>query len=130
MVVGIGIDLVKIKRIESVCRKWKKRFLERIFTQTEQDYSFSFRRPYPHLAGRFAVKEAVFKAIGTGWRKGVRWTDVEVYNESSGQPHVRVHGKVRDWVEDHGVTEIQVSLSHDTDYSIGQVVLIQSETKP
>ena len=70
------------------------------------------------------IKEAVFKAIGTGWRGGVKWTDIEVYNEPSGQPQVRVHGKVRDWMEAHGVTRIQASISHDTEYSVGQVILI------
>jgi holo-[acyl-carrier protein] synthase len=124
MVVGIGIDLVKILRIEEIAQKWGKRFLTRIFTPLEQDYSFSMKKPYLHLAGRFAIKEAVFKAIGTGWRDGVKWTDVEVYNEPTGQPRVRVYGKVKTWMEVHGITAIQASISHDTDYSVGQVVLI------
>jgi holo-[acyl-carrier protein] synthase len=125
MVIGVGIDLVKIDRIQKMVEKWNKRFLNRVFTSVEQKYSFSFRHPFPHLAGRFAVKEAVFKAIGTGWRGGVKWTDIEVYNESSGQPRVRVSGKVKEWIDAQGVSRIQVSISHDTEYSVGQVVLIQ-----
>ena len=124
MVIGIGIDLVKSERIKAAAEKWGIRFLTRIFTPVEQDYSFAHKHPYLHLAGRFAIKEAVFKAIGTGWRGGVKWTDIEVYNEPSGQPQVRVHGKVRDWMEAHGVTRIQASISHDTEYSVGQVILI------
>ena len=84
MVIGIGIDLVKSERIKAAAEKWGKRFLTRIFTSVEQDYSFSHKHPYLHLAGRFAIKEAVFKAIGTGWRGGVKWTDIEVYNEPYG----------------------------------------------
>lgn len=126
MVIGVGIDLVKIDRIQKMVEKWDKRFLNRIFTSVEQTYSFSFRQPFPHLAGRFAIKEAVFKAIGTGWRGGVRWTDIEVYNESSGQPRVRVYGKVKERIEDQGVTQIQASISHDTEYSVGQIVLIKT----
>jgi holo-[acyl-carrier protein] synthase len=126
MVIGVGIDLVKIDRIQKMVEKWNKRFLNRIFTSDEQRYSYSFRHPFPHLAGRFAIKEAVFKAIGTGWRDGVKWTDIEVYNESSGQPRVRVYGKVKKKIEDQGVTNIQASISHDTEYSVGQIVLIKT----
>ena len=125
MVIGVGIDLVKIDRIQKMVEKWNKRFLNRIFTPVEQKYSFSFRHPFPHLAGRFAIKEAVFKAIGTGWRGGVKWTDIEVYNEPSGQPRVQVYGKVKEVIEAQGVNQIQASISHDTEYSVGQVLLIK-----
>jgi holo-[acyl-carrier protein] synthase len=127
MVVGIGIDLVKSDRIKEVAQKWGKRFLTRVFTALEQDYCFSKKQPYLHLAGRFAIKEAVFKAIGTGWSGGVKWTDIEVYNEPTGQPRVRVYGKVKTWMDSHGVTAIQASISHDTEYSVGQVVLISEK---
>ena len=123
MIIGIGIDIVRIERIHRMIDRWNRRFLNRIFTKVEQDYAQTFKQPEPHLAARFAVKEAVLKAMGTGWTGGIRWTDVEVYNESSGRPKVKVHGKVKKWIQDHGVTDIQVSISHDTDYSIGQVVL-------
>lgn len=126
MIVGIGIDLVKISRIQEMTDKWNKRFLNRIFTLTEQQYSFSFKHPFPHLAGRFAIKEAVFKAIGTGWRGGIKWTDIEVCNEPSGRPRVRVYGKVREWTEKHNVGRIEATISHDTEYSVGQILLLKT----
>jgi holo-[acyl-carrier protein] synthase len=79
--------------------------------------------PSLHLSGRFAVKEAVFKALGTGWRSGVRWTEIEVINDPQGKPMVTVTGRVKQLMADLGVTEIHVSISHDTDYAVGQVVL-------
>ena len=129
MIIGLGIDLVKSERIKDAVTKWNKRFLDRIFTPPEQEYAFAHRSPYLHLAGRFAVKEAVLKALGTGWSKGVRWTEITVINESaeggmSGRPRVEVTGTVKSLMDKRGVQDIQVSISHDTDYSIAQVLLI------
>ncbi len=124
MIIGIGIDLVKIERIQQMVQRWDKRFLDRVFTPIEQSYSLSSRYPYPRFAARFAIKEAVMKAIGTGWRSGVKWTDIELRNEPSGKPIVQLYGKVKHWVDAHGVTDIHASVSHDAEYSIGQVMLI------
>ena len=124
MIIGIGIDLVKSDRIKDAVQKWDKRFLNRIFTPLEQDYAFAHKLPYLHLAGRFAVKEAVLKALGTGWSSGIRWTEISVMNKPTGKPRVEVAGKVKKLMDERGVKEIQVSISHDTDYSIAQVVLI------
>ncbi|MBI3611125.1 MAG: holo-ACP synthase [Nitrospirae bacterium] len=132
IIIGIGIDLVKSDRIKKAVRKWDKRFLNRIFTPLEQEYAFAHKVPYLHLAGRFAVKEAVMKALGTGWSGGVRWNEIGVINEPAdgpdrsrtGKPRVEVAGKVKALMDERGVKEIQVSISHDTDYSIAQVVLI------
>ncbi len=124
MIIGIGIDLVKSARIGEAVRKWDKRFLNRIFTPPEQDYAFAHKFPHLHLAGRFAVKEAVLKALGCGLRGGIRWTEISVINEPTGKPRVEVAGKVKKLMDKRGVKEIQVSISHDTDYSIAQVVLI------
>ena len=126
MIIGIGVDLVKVERIERMVKKWNQRFLDRIFTPGEQKYSLSFRVPHPHFAARFAIKEAVLKAIGTGWRGGVKWTEIEVVNEPSGKPRVMVHGKVKSLVEASGATDIQASISHDSEYSVGQVVLLKA----
>jgi len=135
-IIGIGIDLVRSGRIGDAVRKWDKRFLNRVFTPIEQEYAFSQAFPHLHLAGRFAVKEAVMKALGTGWGKGVRWTEIGVVNDpadrptgrknkpATGKPRVEVTGTVKRLMDERGVREIQVSISHDTDYSIGQVVLI------
>ncbi len=124
IILGIGIDLVKSDRVKSAVEKWGKRFLNRIFTPTEQAYAFAHKIPYLHLAGRFAVKEAVLKALGTGWNSGIRWTEINVINEPVGKPQVEISGNVKKLMDKLGVKKIQVSISHDSDYSIAQVVLI------
>ena len=126
MIYGIGVDLVKIQRIEEAVKRWDRRFLNRIFTPIEQEYSYRQKQPFLHLAGRFAVKEAVLKALGTGLRSGIRWLEIEIVNQPSGKPEVRVSGKVKNLMRQRRVKEIHVSISHDTDYSIGQAVLISS----
>ena len=127
---------MKSARIKDAVQKWDKRFLNRIFTPLEQEYAYAHKVPYLHLAGRFAVKEAVMKALGTGWSGGVRWTEIGVVNEpadpskgstksvGTGKPRVEVTGNVKQMMDERGVKAIQVSISHDTDYSIAQVVLI------
>jgi holo-[acyl-carrier protein] synthase len=122
-ILGIGADMVRRARIESAVKQWGERFLGRIFTPRERDYCFKFRDPYLHLAGRFAVKEAVFKALGTGWSRGVAWKEIETTNAPSGQPQVAVSGRVAALLRALGGDEIFVTISHDTDYSIGQVVI-------
>jgi len=124
MIYGIGVDLVKIQRIEQAVKRWNRRFLDRIFTPIEQEYSYRQKQPFLHLAGRFTVKEAVLKALGTGLRSGIRWVEIEVVNNPDGKPEVQVSGKVKKLMQQHCVEEIHVSISHDTDYSVGQAVLI------
>jgi len=120
--------MVKRARIESAVTQWGERFLGRIFTPREREYCSKFRDPYLHLAGRFAVKEAVFKALGTGWRRGVAWKDIETTNAPSGQPQVSVTGRTAALLRDLGGDTIFVTISHDTDYSIGQVVIARHRT--
>jgi holo-[acyl-carrier protein] synthase len=127
MIVGIGIDLVRIERIRQSVLRWNKRFLDRVFTPGEQSYALSARHPHPHLAAGFAVKEAVVKAIGTGLRDGMKWTEIELTHEPSGRPRVQVYGKVKTQVQALGADEMQVSVSHDSEYAIGQVMLINRE---
>lgn len=123
MIVGIGIDIVQSGRIKEAIEKWEKRFLNRIFTSLEQEYCLRHKAPHLFFGGRFAVKEAMFKAIGTGWRGGVQWKEVAVTNLPSGQPVVSVSGKIKALLEDKKVDKIHVSITHDTDYSVGQVIL-------
>jgi len=122
-IVGIGADLVKRARIEAAATRWGRRFLDRVFTPKEQRYCFKFRDPYLHLAGRFAVKEALFKALGSGWGRGVKWKEIETTNAPSGQPRVAVTGRVKALMTQQGGRAILVTISHDTDYSIGQVIM-------
>lgn len=129
MIYGIGVDLVKIRRIEQAVKRWGRRFLNRIFTPIEQEYSYRQKQPFLHLAGRFAVKESVLKALGTGLRSGIRWVEIEVVNNTEGKPEVRVSGKVKELMQQHHVEAIHVSISHDSDYSVGQAVLVSSFTE-
>ncbi|MHB8481229.1 MAG: holo-ACP synthase [Nitrospiria bacterium] len=123
MIIGIGIDIVRTRRIKDAMEKWEKRFLNRIYTKGEQDYCFQHKDPHLFLGGRFAIKEAMFKAMGTGWRAGVKWKDVEVDHLPSGQPIVQVFGRIKEILQEKKVETIHVSITHDTDYSLGQVIL-------
>ena len=130
MIIGIGIDLVKTERIKDAAEKWKTRFLNRVFTPEERKSAAAKKSPYPHLAGRFAAKEAVLKALGIGMSAGISWKEISVVTEpsggrpSSGQPRVRVRGRIKTLMDRRGVKEIQISISHDSEYSIAQVMLI------
>jgi holo-[acyl-carrier protein] synthase len=122
-IVGIGLDLVKIERIRALAERWQERFLERLYTEAERRYCFDRASPYASLAGRFAAKEAVLKAIGTGWSAGISWQDIQVLNDGSGKPVAHVQGRAGALLQEAGVTDIHISLSHDADYAIAQVVL-------
>jgi len=123
MILGIGIDLVKVDRIERAVERWSEGFTYRVFTEGELVYSLRQKRPAVHLAARFAVKEAVMKAFGTGWSGGVKWTDVEVVRGESGRPGVVLSGRLGDMGADMGVKEILVSFTHDGDYAVAQAIL-------
>lgn len=113
MIIGIGIDILEVGRIQRVVER-NVRFLDRVFTEREIQYSQPKKNKYQHLAARFAAKEAFFKAIG----KRIAWTDVEVVNEPSGQPRLVVHAK-----EDFGFTRSHLSLSHLTDHALAVIIL-------
>lgn len=123
MIYGIGIDLVRISRLEEVVNRRGKRFLERVFTPQEIEYCSSKALKIQHYAVRFAAKEAVFKAFGTGWSQGVTWHDVEVFSDEEGRPQVRLSGKCQQLARELQVKQILVSLSHDGDYAIAQALI-------
>ena len=122
-IIGIGLDLVSIPRIRSITERWQDQFLTRLFTQAERDYCFRRAVPYPSLAARFAAKEAMLKALGTGWTGGIRWVDIQVINDATGKPTAQVSGRVKDVMARLGATAIHLSLSHEADYAIAEVVL-------
>ncbi|MDH3605366.1 MAG: holo-ACP synthase [Acidimicrobiia bacterium] len=108
-IVGIGIDLAEIDRVEKVYRKYPDRFLERCFTEHEQAYAARFANPSRRLAARFAGKEAVMKSLGRGWRQ-LRWKDIEI--TGGGKPTVKLSGTAARRAEELGVTEVHVSITH------------------
>ena len=96
MIAGIGVDIVQVSRIEEVVKRWGDRFLKRVYSDRELEFLRNRKSPGPEMAARFAAKEAVFKALGTGWRKGVTWLDVETLPEPSGKPQLFIRGKALD----------------------------------
>ncbi|MGD8539594.1 MAG: holo-ACP synthase [Candidatus Aminicenantes bacterium] len=122
MIIGIGTDIIEVKRIERLLEK-QKRFKERIFTPDEIEYCEHKTNSAQNYAARFAVKEAFLKAIGTGWREGVTFKEIEVVNNEKGKPELFLSGKAKTISEEMGATNIQVSISHLKDLAIGFVIL-------
>ena len=96
MIVGMGIDIAEVKRIASVIESQKERFLRRVYTLDEVAYCEQFKNRFERYAGRFAVKEAAMKALGTGWSRGVRWVDLEVVRQRGGRPTLALKGEARE----------------------------------
>lgn len=124
MIIGTGIDIVKVERIKKAIEKNGERFIKRLFTETEKAYCEKREKSkYQHYAARFAAKEAVFKALGTGWRKGVSWSEIEVKNEPSGKPTLNVFGKTKEVAEALGGKTFHISITHSDEYAISEVIL-------
>ncbi len=123
MIIGIGVDLVKISRIEKA-GNGHPGFLERVFTEKEREYCGRQKHPAQHFAARFASKEAVLKAFGTGMTAGMRWTDIEVLHGEGGGPIVNLSGAARDLADLKGVKQVMLSYSHDDGYAVAQAVLV------
>jgi len=126
VVCGIGVDVIEVERIRQAVERLGERFLRRIFTEVERQYCAGFQDPYPHLAARFAAKEAAMKALGVGLWSGIPWTDFEVRNLPSGAPQLFLHGKARTRADERGVVQAWVSLSHDRTTAVAVVVLVGS----
>lgn len=112
-ILGHGIDIVETARIRRSVDEHGQRFLDRVYTPAEQEYcSRNRKRYFEHLSGRFAAKEAVLKVLGTGWRGGIAWTDIEILPEPSGQPKVQLTGECLRIATDLGIQSWHVSISH------------------
>jgi holo-[acyl-carrier protein] synthase len=118
----IGVDLIEVARIERLLADHPNAGAE-IFSERELAYANRSARPAERLAARFAVKEAVLKAFGTGLGQRMRWTEVEVINEPLGRPRVELHGEVARWAERRGVTGVEVSLSHAAGLAVAQAAV-------
>lgn len=122
MIVGVGIDLVETARIREGIEQHGDRFIRRLYTSTEISYCEQFKNKAERFAARFAAKEAAFKALGTGWREGVRWLDVEVSNQANGKPELFLHGRAEELARSLGVTRRSISISHADHYAVVEVV--------
>jgi len=122
---GVGIDLVETERMRNVLKRWEAAFLGRVFRDGEREYCDTQAAPWRHYAARFAVKEAVAKAFGTGIGTSAGWHDIEVRRDArSGAPGVRLHGKAAALARRRGVRRILVSISHSRAYAVAQAVLL------
>jgi holo-[acyl-carrier protein] synthase len=129
-VLGIGVDLVKIPRLRAIVDRWQDRFLRRVFTDAELAYCRSRRDPVPHLAARFAAKEAGLKALGTGLSMGVSWRELEVQRERDRPPTLVLRGRSRVIGAARGGSRILLTLSHDGDYAVAQAMLVDDAAMP
>jgi len=123
MILGTGIDIIEVARIASSFEKFGDRFVNRILLPDEIAYSLAHRNPAPFLAVRFAAKEAVSKAFGTGIGAQLGWQDIEIRRKESGEPFVVLHGKGRELFEGRGAKKLHVSLSHTENYAAATAIL-------
>ena len=122
MIVGTGIDVVEIGRIQHAIDRFGGRFLDRVFLTSEQEYCGRKRKGAESFAARFAAKEAAAKALGTGISHGVNWLEIEVMREPGGKPSLRLHGRAAQIAERLGVARTSVSLTHTADVAMASVV--------
>jgi len=123
-IIGTGIDLVENARIAASIEKFGDRFLHRIFTEGEIAYCSQMANPVPHYAARFAAKEAVSKAFGTGIGKALGWREIEVLRDAAGAPSIRLHGGGIELAAQRGVKQIHVSLTHTDAYAAANALLV------
>jgi holo-[acyl-carrier protein] synthase len=122
-IVGIGTDLVRITKIGDLHRRFGRRFENRIFTEQERAYCLSRSCPEVSLAARFAAKEALFKALGTGKTPILRWTEVAVERDEAGRPTICVSGKTKELLAELGADKVHVSLTHTEEHASAFVIL-------
>jgi holo-[acyl-carrier protein] synthase len=124
-IIGHGIDLVEVSRVAHLLEAHGDRFIERCFTPGEREYAEqSVQRRAEHYAVRFAAKEAILKALGTGWRHGISWTEMEVVRHPSGQPGVCLTGRCAQIAQEGGVGDWLLSLSHTAQFAIGSAIAL------
>ncbi|MCC6417655.1 MAG: holo-ACP synthase [Gemmataceae bacterium] len=127
-IVGIGTDIVECLRIGRMIEQHGELFLTRVFTPLEVRYCQRRKHATEHFAGRWAAKEAVFKCLGTGWRRGMCWTDIEVRNDHDGKPRVYLRGTSRDQAEQIRIGQILLSISHCRAYATAHALAVRDTT--
>ena len=121
---AIGIDIVEIKRLSRVSKRWGAGFLNKVYTDRELAYANSKRFPYQHLAARFAAKEAIFKALGEVEKDFVGWRNIEILNDAYGKPRVVLHGAAEKVRKKKRLKDVVVSLSHTENYAVASAMLL------
>ena len=123
MILGTGIDIIEVARIASSFEKFGEKFLKRILLPEEIAYCLTHRKPAPFIAARFAAKEAISKAFGTGITAQLGWQDIEIKRKVSGEPYVVLHGNGQKLFKSHGATRLLISLSHTENYAAATAIL-------
>ena len=123
MIVGTGVDLAEVPRIQASIERYGQKFIQRIYTPREIAYVERKANKFERYAARFAAKEAGMKAIGTGWRRGVTWQDFEVANLPTGQPTLLLHGVAAKFADKLGVKNVSLSLTHTKELGMAHVIL-------
>jgi holo-[acyl-carrier protein] synthase len=122
---GIGTDITECLRIAQMIERHGELFITRVYTPREIEYCQSRKQATQHFAGRWAAKEAVLKAVGTGWRRGISWRDVEIQNQPTGRPVVALYGGLRDLAEDLGINEVLISISHCRSHATAYAIALE-----
>jgi len=124
MIVSTGVDIVEISRVRKAATRWKGKFLNRIFTDTELKYAKGKKFLYQHLAARFAAKEAVLKAFGDSSINDIDWKNIEIINNKDGKPIVKLVGEAKQTMVKKKISEVVVSLSHTRNYAVANAILV------
>ena len=122
MIIGMGVDIAEVGRIQAAIERHGEVFLRRVYTAKEREYCEQFKNRYERYAGRFAAKEAAMKALGTGWRRGVRWVDLEVVREAGGRPTLALGGEAGKIAQQLGVKYVALSITHTKAQALAQVI--------
>lgn len=121
-VIGVGTDIVAVSRVARMLEKHDQDFLDRVFTRSESEYCGQHKASAQHFAGRWAAKEAALKALGTGWARGIQWTDIEVTNLPGGAPVIQLHSEAAARAAELGILMLHVSISHCEEFAVAFVV--------
>jgi holo-[acyl-carrier protein] synthase len=122
LIIGLGVDIAEVPRIKAAIERRGELFLRRVFTPDEIEYCERFKNKFERYAGRFAAKEAAMKALGTGWRRGIRWVDFEVVRQQSGRPTIALAGEAAKIAATLRVKRISLSITHTEAQALAQVI--------
>lgn len=128
-IIGIGTDIVECLRIAQMIERHGELFIQRVYTPHEIEYCSARKAATQHYAGRWAAKEAVLKAMGTGWARGIRWRDIEIHNEKGGKPSIALGGVAREVCENLGVAEMLISISHCRSHATAYALALGKESE-
>ncbi len=129
-ILGIGTDIVECPRIGKMIEQYGELFLRRIYTAREIRYCQARKHAIEHFAGRWAAKEAILKAMGTGWSRGIAWTDIEIRTGETGQPQVMVCGVAKEVARERGIADILISISHCRTYATAYAIAVARQHAP